>query len=51
MKHAINGTYGRVELRPLDYQGAELMRQLRNRNRHSFVTSDEITENKQKKMV
>lgn len=49
MKHCYSMRGERVFLRPLEGEDLERMRILRNRNRHFFVSSDEITEEAQQR--
>lgn len=43
MRHTLHGAYGAVTLRPLEREDIEFVRVLRNRNRESFLYSQEIS--------
>ena len=47
MMHTLVGSCGAVELRPIQQAELERMRQLRNKNRHMFVSTGEITSEEQ----
>lgn len=49
MNHSLFGRGDRISLYPMKMEELEKMRILRNRNRHSFVTSKEITRDGQRR--